>query len=510
MKLLSIEQIRAWDAYTIEHRYPSLELMERAGRAFTRWLLNNIPQELLSRIVILCGPGNNGGDGLVISRLLVKEGYDVVVVALPENFRRSRDFTVNFERLLRTGIVTIHIADDPPAQTRALLEGATLIVDALWGSGLSRPLEGLPARLIELVNSVEKAVVSVDIPSGLFADKKPEDVAIRARWTVSFQVPKLCFFMPECAEYVGRWVVVDIGLLPEFLEKVDTNKFFLTGRELAPMVYERPRFSHKGTFGHVLVVAGSKGRIGAAILCGLGALRAGAGLVTLHVPSAYLQAVHACAPELMTSPDLHPEFFTQVPELERFTVVVVGPGLGTCPESVSAFASLIEKWRGPLVVDADGLNILAANPELLKRLPPLTVLTPHPGEFRRLFGADSNSFEQIDRLSELAQQHRAYIILKRHHTVIATPEGHIYFNTTGNPGMATAGSGDVLAGMIAGFLAQGYCSRDAVLLGVYLHGLAGDLALQEETQQTLTATKLLEWLPAAINHLRQLTQTKTQ
>lgn len=501
MKILTAEQTRELDRYTIAHEpIASLALMERAARAFTTWFIERFTDR--DRPVWLyCGPGNNGGDGLAVARMLHEDGYEVRVIRCLIGDQLSDDNRYNLERLQSKRVVAIQTLQ--PNDALPSVPAGAIVVDALFGSGLSRPVTGYWAHLLDQLNEQPVVRVAIDVPSGLFADRHTEGTTLHADYTVCFQLPKLAFFLPENGEAVGEWVVVPIGLHPQALAAAATPYHYLQAADLRPLLYHRRRFDHKGTFGHALIVAGSYGKMGACILSSRAALRAGAGLVTVHVPRCGYEIIQIAFPEAMAIVDQHKFAFSQVGDLDRYDAVGVGPGLGTNDVTFCALRDLIEAADQPLVLDADALNIISHHPELLSELPPHSILTPHPKEFERLFGATDNDFTRLEVLRERARTHQLVIVLKSGATAIAAPDGTIYFNSTGNPGMGTAGTGDVLTGMLTGLLAQGYSPLEAAQIGVFLHGLAGDLAAADLEQECLIAEDLISHLGKAMRALKQ-------
>ncbi len=500
VKIPNIEQIRAWDAYTIrEEPVASLELMERAANAFVRWFVGQFNED--SPVYIFCGTGNNGGDGLAIARLLRNRFYNVQVVLCGSVERLSPDARTNHNRLVKMHTVPIHQwAEGKPLPE---VPAGAVLVDALFGSGLNRPVEGAMADLLEQLNALEGVRrVAVDIPSGMFADRHTPGVSFLAHFTVSFQVPKLGFFFPENAQRVGEWVVVPIGLREDFVEQVETPFHWLAPEEVGGWLHPRRKYDHKGTYGHALLVVGGYGKVGAAVLAAKACLRSGAGLVTVHAPRCAYEILQISFPEAMVSVDEHHYCFSSPPSLKRYKAIGTGCGLGTNPITVRGLRALLENTEHPLVLDADALNILGAYAELFKLLPKGSILTPHPREFERLFGPTPNHFERNALQRRKARELGIFIILKGAHTCIATPNGEAFFNMTGNPGMATGGSGDVLTGVLTGLLAQGYPPREAALLGVCLHGLAGDLAAEKHDLEALLAGDLIDFLGKAFRSLR--------
>jgi len=498
MKLLTGRQIREWDAFTIKNEpISSIDLMERASRCFTDWFVRRYPS-VSRKVLVFCGNGNNGGDGLAIARMLRDNFYDVQVLILRFAGQDTTDFDLNLGRLMRPGDVpVIYIHDTMP-----VIPSDSILIDALMGTGVSRTLTGTLADLIMAINKASKyKLISVDIPSGMPTEGLVTGPAIEASETFTFQVPKLSFFLPENDKFCPSWTVGDIGLLPQYLTSV-ISEAEMVDQELAASVYHRrTRFQHKGDFGHALLMAGSPGKVGAAVLASRACLYSGAGLVTACIPAEAAQSLIAAIPEAMTliSGNQH---FTGSPltDPDMYTIGV-GPGLGTHQDSIQALAQLLPSVKKPMVIDADALNILALEPSLWDHIPAGSILTPHPGEFRRLFGDFVDSMQMFDIQIQKAEQHDVIIVLKGAFTRIATPHGKVYINNTGNPGMATAGSGDVLTGIITGLLAQKYAPEQAAILGVWLHGKAGDLAADHLSQEALTASDITGHLGQAYKSL---------
>ncbi len=492
LKILSAQQIRELDAYTITHEpVASIDLMERACRAFCSWFTENFYETL--RIGVVCGTGNNGGDGLGIARMLLQMGYKVQVWIVRGSDKESADFSINRQRLPDK----IPVAELTAPQVAIDFHGVDLIIDALFGSGLSRPAEGIYARAIAAMNQADCLRVAVDIPSGLMADVPSEGVVVQAHHTVTFQLPKLAFLLPQNYPFVGEWHVVDIGLSKKFMARAETKNYLLTSSGVRRLLKPRSKFDHKGHYGHALLIAGSRGKMGAAILAAMGVLRSGAGLLTVHVPTGAYPILQTAVPEAMVSVDPHADLFSEPPQTEQFQVIGIGPGLGTDRHTVRALDALFSSARVPMVLDADALNILAAHPNMLHRIPPGSLLTPHPGEFKRLVGEWKNDFERLKRQIQLAVQLQSVVVVKGAHSAIACPDGTVWFNNTGNPGMAKGGSGDALTGILTGLMARGYGAADAARLGCWVHGLAGDLTLHEKGPESLITRDLLEKLPKA-------------
>lgn len=495
MKLFTTEQIRAWDAYTIEHEpIASVELMNRAAGVFVDWLTRLYPDTELP-VWIFAGTGNNGGDGVAVARLLHRQFYTAKVFVCDFGGTHSADFDAQIAALPPHGAVELHTLTSPD-QFPPIPKNA-LLIDALFGSGLTRPLQGAWAELVARINALPNEKVAIDLPSGLFADRHTTGPCIRATRTFSFETPKIALFFPENAGHVGEWSYGSISLHPEYAQMTDTNFHMVTHAEAQAMVRPQMRFSHKGTYGHALLVNGRLGSMGAAVLSAGACLRAGVGLLTAHTPRCGLDILQTRVPEAMCIVDAGDTHWTELPDLNRYSAIGVGCGIGQENQTAQALKRLLQTARVPLVLDADALNILAKHPNWFSFLPENTVLTPHPKEFERLFGAGANDFERNALQWAKAREHRIFIVLKGAFTAIACPDGSCWFNTTGNPGMATGGSGDVLAGLLTGLLAQGYSAREACLLGVYLHGLAGDLAAADKSQPALVAGDLVDYLGKA-------------
>lgn len=491
MKIFSAAQIRDWDQFTIQQEpVASIDLMERAAAKCAAWIDRNITAG--KEISIFCGPGNNGGDGLVTARLLMKEKRKLRLYILESN-QYSRDFSINLERLATVSLEAHYLrtpADFPE------VDSGHVIIDALYGSGLNRPLDGIAAQLVAHLNQSGSTILSIDIASGLFADKSSRgNPVIRPAHTLTFQAYKLAFLLPENEDYTGELTVLDIGLHPDYDHATATTCELVTPATARSLYRPRKPFAHKGNYGSLLLIAGSHGMMGAAVLAAKACLRSGAGKLTCYIPGCGYPILQSTVPEAMCLTDKGETYITATGAPQGFDAVAMGPGLGRQPDSLPMLQSLFEQ-QTPLVLDADALNLLATQPQLYTKIPRNTILTPHPKEFERLFGKTGDEFERLQLAMEKAQELGIYIVLKGKYSFIATPGGRGYFNSTGNPGMATGGSGDVLTGILLGMLGQ-YPTRDAVVLGVYLHGLAGDLAAMHQTQEAMTAGDITDFLPDA-------------
>jgi NAD(P)H-hydrate epimerase len=490
MKILSAEQIRQWDQYTIKHEaISSLDLMERAAGQSTKWIVEN--DLIQSPIKIFCGKGNNGGDGLVIACQLAEKGITAQVYILETGNTGSSDFQANLARLNSYPVQKYFLRN---GETFPEIETDEIVIDALFGSGLSRPLEGLPADLVEHINKSNATVISIDLPGGMFCDRStiPHPI-IKATHTLTFQTLKLCFLFPENEEYFGKVHLLSIGLSQSYLLSLNSS-YELADAELIKQLYKpRKKFSHKGTYGHTLIVAGGKGKMGAALLSTLACLRSGSGLVTILVPKGEFAIVQTAAPEAMAAAQEE----IQLLEWSKYSAIGLGPGLGTGEHAVSVAEQVLSNSAKPIVIDADALNIISTNHSLLDKIPAGSILTPHPKEFERLFGKPQTNFDRLEIAKEHALSLKVFIIVKGFYSLLACPDGRVFFNSTGNPGMATGGSGDVLTGILSGLLSQGYSSEHASVLGMYLHGLAGDLAARALSQEALIAGDIIDYLGKA-------------
>lgn len=497
MQIYTTQQIKAIDALTMRYEpISSIDLMERAAKRIFEWLAAHISPS--QRVVVLCGPGNNGSDGLALARMLHQCFFRVEVYCL-EATTHSADFEQNLHRLRQTGIKPQIISSStslPP------LSSNCLVVDALFGSGLSRPLSGLAALLVEHINAAQVQVISIDMPSGMAGEEHPKHwPTVRSNMCLTLGQPKLSLLMPESAPYVQQWEVLDIGLHPQALADTPTPYHLTTENDVRRLIHRRCRFAHKGNLGHALIVAGSRGMMGAAMLCTHGALRSGTGLVTAHVPRCGEMPMLQEHPEALLSLDPSEVRFTKPAFGRAYTAASIGPGLGTAPETVVALRDFLRQVRMPLVIDADALNIIAQNQELWELVPPNTIITPHPKEFERLFGPTTSGYAQLQKARAEAQAHNIVIVLKGAYTQVVLPNGDVRINSTGNSGMATGGSGDVLAGLIAGLLAQGYSPESAAIVGTYTHGLAGDLAAKKCGEHGMNSTDIANFVALALKRL---------
>lgn len=501
MKVFRTSQIRALDAYTIEHEpISSFGLMKRASTVLFNELLQFLERD--ARVCIVAGPGNNGGDALVVARLLRMVGFRLEVFLVSGSGACSSDCREAMREYELSG-GEVRLVGDASLDTFSV-KGFDYVVDGLFGSGLNRPLEGLYAEVVRRVNASGARVVSIDIPSGLFGEDNRQNTpgtVIRAERTFTFQFPKLAFMLYENAPFVGEAKVLDIQLHPEGMREMPSDYHLFGKGDAVGMLHKRGEFSHKGTFGHALLVAGSYGMAGAALLGAKAALRSGCGLLTVHLPSRCCDALQVSVPEAVVSLDSDGVSFSELPDLSRYDAVGVGPGLGKKDQTRAALSHLLGRVAVPLVVDADALNIIAEE-GWLSRLPENTIITPHPKEFDRLMGASHSGYERLEKQLALSRERGVIVVLKGANTSVSLPDGRCFFNTTGNPGMATAGSGDVLTGIVLSLLAQKYTAEEAALLGVFVHGLSGDLASESFGQEGLMAGDLADFVGRAIMSLR--------
>ena len=508
MKILSSAQLRQWDKYTIEHEpISSIDLMERASMAFCSAFMKRWQTD--TPVMVFAGFGNNGGDALAISRILAQQEYQVETYLFNTGSKGlSNDCEMNRRKLMEQGIVKfVEVTAQffPPK-----ISEQTVVIDGLFGTGISRPLAGPFAAVVKYVNAAAKQIVSIDVPSGLMTENNDGNIKeniIRATHTFTFQCQKIAFLFPENQQFVGNVEVLDIGLL-------DTNQLFINSpysilekNEVVGLLKTRPRFAHKGTCGHALLVAGKKNMAGCAVLSAKACMRTGVGKLTIHTQEANRTILQLAVPEAIL--DVEPEtrdkrtaITKSLSYVNSFSAVGIGPGIGTDENAFDILSHLFNESEAPLVLDADALNIIAAHPGLKSLIPPGSILTPHKGELARLLNSTDNSFEQLQLAMQFAQQQGIYIIAKDAYTAIITPEGIVHFNTIGNAGMATAGCGDVLTGIILSLLAQGYTSADASILGVYLHALSGDIAAEQLCEESLIASDIIDTLPQAFRRMK--------
>ena len=493
LKILTTNQIRHLDQYTIKKEpIASIDLMERAAFAFTDWFLDKFPHGV--QVHVFSGIGNNGGDAMAVARMLLLRKYQVKINVVGNIEKGSADFITNYNRL-DDQVDIHHIESDRDFYT---IPEDHVIIDGLFGSGLSRVLEGFYVDLVSYLNYQEAPRISIDIASGLFADvNTPSETIVKADYTVAFQVPKLAFMLPQNEDYVGDWEVVDIGLSQKFIDGLDTKYHLTEPEDFLDIFRPRKKFTHKGDAGKVLLIAGSTGKTGAAILAARAILKSGAGLLTIHAPQESLIALQTAVPEAMVDLDAHNDYFSFPPKLKEYSSIGIGPGINANKVTSKAFDELLKQCKNPIIIDADALNILAERMQLMQYVPKGSILTPHPGEFRRLVGKWENDFEKLEKQIEFSRKYSVNVVVKGAHSCITNVKGEVFYNNSGNPGMATAGSGDVLTGIISGILGQGIEPELALRAGVYIHGLAGDFAVKKTGEISLIASDIVNHLPNA-------------
>lgn len=495
MKILNRDEIRFADEYTIQNEpISSLDLMERAARTCVMQIMKRVDDS--EPIFVICGKGNNGGDGFAIARMLLERSYTCTAVLVNYTSEFTPDCKANFERLKAAYPDSIYeINSEKDLETTRFTSVSTL-VDALLGTGLNIPLSGLLKDVVEFINKNFTKKISIDCPSGLFIDKAndPEDSIVNSTLTLTFQYPKLSFFMAQNKWAVPQFDILNIGLHPHVEHLVQTKQFFISKNEIKQLITTRPKFSHKGNFGHALIIAGSYSMRGAASISAKACLRSGAGLLTVHSVESTIDALMHHLPEAMCSVDSNAEFICELPDLKNYSAIAIGPGIGTAQETADVLKKLLNYNTSSLVIDADALNILSENKTWLSFLPAETIITPHPKEFDRLTEQHSFDMDRYNTAKHFAMKHKLIVVLKGTYTVVCMPDGSSYFNNTGNAGLAKGGSGDALTGIITGLLARGYRAPQAALIGVHIHGAAADLAIKKSSMESILATDVIDKL----------------
>ncbi|WP_430969031.1 NAD(P)H-hydrate dehydratase [Spongiimicrobium sp. 2-473A-2-J] len=502
MKIFSAKQIYEADKFTIENQQIESEaLMERAAVQIFNWIHHRM-QGAQVKIHLFCGIGNNGGDGIALARHLQEHGYNIAVNVVNYSEKRSKDFLINLDRLKDRKIWPSFLDSDCEFPE---IGKDDIIVDAIFGIGLNRVPDPWVVNLMQHLNESQAFVLSIDVPSGLFMDKVPKDpqAAVRSNYVLSFQAPKLIFFLPQTGSYSNQWEVLDIGLDPEYLMETETEYELMGKNQVLPWYLPREKFSHKGTYGHALIMGGSYGKIGAVILASRACLTSGSGLVTAHVPSCGYIPLQTALPEAMVITAAGEREVSSVDFDISPTAIGLGMGWGTSKNTGKALRGFLEQNRQPLVLDADALNLLSKYPDLLKKIGKQAVLTPHPKELERLLGTWKDDFDKLKKAKAFSAKYDCILVIKGSHTITVYRDKG-YINTTGNPGMATAGSGDVLTGIITALIAQGYPPLRAAIFGVYLHGRAGDIAVEQMGYQALTASDISHHIGKAYIDLFEL------
>ena len=505
MKIFTSKQIHELDTYTIEHEpISSINLMERAARVLACKIMNRWSRDV--PVVVFAGPGNNGGDALAVARMLADKQYSVSAFLFNIKNNLSDDCYSNKLRLRDSKrikeFVEVTAEFDPPALTCD-----TLVIDGLFGSGLNKPLGGGFASLVKYINSSGSTVVSIDLPSGLMSEDNTYNIAnniVRADFTFTFQMKKLCMYFADCQQYLGEVKVLDIQLSEEWIRTTDSYMSIIERDQVMSLMRDRSVFAHKGSMGHALIIAGSYGMAGAATLATRACLRSGVGKVTAHIPQCNYTIMQISVPEAIVQIDRDDCCFSEAVDSSMYDAVAIGPGLGQRETTGTALISQIRRTQCPIILDADALNILGSRMAWMQQLPKGILMTPHPKEFDRMDGESSSDYERLSKAREMAQRMQAYILLKGHYSALCQPDGTVIFNSTGNAGMATAGTGDVLTGIIVGLMSRGYPQAAAALVGCYIHGLAGDIAAAEKGEESLIASDIIEALPLAFRELSQV------
>lgn len=508
MKILSTQELKKLDAYSVKNApVTRQDLVENAAQEFCRVFSASHSREKILKIFI--GPGNNGADGLAAARILTREGYEVKAYILRLKNKPSKEFSVNEERL--RSLQTVAVYDLKTESRLPKLESTDIVIDAIFGTGLNRTLEedSLAGKVVKHINAGKAEVVALDIPSGMFADKPTTGLAVKADQAIAIQLPRYCFFFPESYEYLHDWKITKpIGLDESYISNADSLAIMIDHGIAAKILSNRKRkkFTQKRDFGHALIIAGSKGKAGAAFMCAKASVVTGSGLTTALLPAGMETAFYAYLPEAMSVYSSNSEIINEIPvNPERFSCIGFGPGVGKTETAIHAFEQLLEKTtlESKLVIDADALNILSLRRELLEMLPPYSVITPHQNEFERLAGKAENHYQRIEMAKGFARANNIIVVLKGAYTAIATPDDTLYFNSTGNTGLAKGGTGDVLTGIITSLIAQGWSQEEACVLGVYLHGLAADIAVKESSVRSLTPSDIIACLGKAYQELEK-------
>jgi NAD(P)H-hydrate epimerase len=487
MKIFTAEQIRSWDHFTISHEpVSSIQLMERASMAAAHWISEHCKNH--KKLAVFCGNGNNGGDGLALARILYLKGFDVDVFVGDSKRKFSDDALVNLKRLRDLSGISVRKFDQIE---HCNFDDKTIIIDALFGTGLSRPLEGDLKGLVEQLNSKKNIKISIDVPSGLSSDEifDNDPVILKSDYTLTFQGWKRTFLHPETGKYTGKVEVLDIDLNKTYADTTDAEYFIIDDPLIESIFRPRQEFSHKGSYGKAAIIGGSYGKIGAAVLATQSALKTGAGLTFTLAPECGYEILQTSCPEAMFI-EGGEQFVTKF-EIDKDLTCGIGPGLGTHPDTEKSFLSFLKNYTSPLILDADALNIISKKSGNLKLIPKKSIITPHPKEFERLFGSTENSFKRLELAREKAEEYHIYIILKDHHTQVITPEGNVFYNITGNAGLAKGGSGDILTGILTSLLAQGYSEEETCILGIWLHGRSADLASERHSKESMLPTDVI-------------------
>lgn len=486
MKILTAKQIQDCDQYTIKNEpVASIHLMERAAQACVDWISENCNHH--RNFAIFCGTGNNGGDGFAIAKMLYLKGFDIDVFTNCKG-KFSPDAHVNFKALKEISGITLRDFKDAAGYR---FDNRTVIIDAIFGTGLSRPAEGDVRNLIAMLNDKTNLKISIDLPSGLFADHifSEGSTVFKADYTLSLQFWKKTFLHPETGKYTGKVHILDIRISDDCIAEARTDDFVI--HDMVKNIFRlRDDFSHKGTYGKAIIAGGSYGKMGAAVLAARSCLRSGAGLTFVSAPKCGYEIIQTAAPEALFL-EAGTDYIDRFGPDEK-AVFGIGPGLGTHEKTAESFLLFLRTYSRPLVLDADALNIISEHPGSVELIPEKSLITPHPKEFERLFGKTENSFERLQLAKTKARELNVYIILKDHHTQVVTPEGKVFYNITGNSGLAKGGSGDILTGILTSLLAQQYTEEQAAILGVWFHGRAAEYASERCSKESVLPTDVIE------------------
>ncbi|MDP1800528.1 MAG: NAD(P)H-hydrate dehydratase [Bacteroidota bacterium] len=502
MKIFSAEQIKQIDAFTIANEpISSIDLMERAAMACTKRIMKLVNTE--GEIIVFCGKGNNGGDGLAITRLLLERGFNCQAFVINYTEKFSADAEINYNKLKETFATKISEINSLADLKEKITSTNYIVIDALLGTGINKTIDGLLKETVTFINANFKRIISIDVPSGLFVDEtsKDNECIICSTLTLTFQFPKLAFLFPENKNYVPEFEVLDIGLSAKAIQDEFTNFYYITKQYISSFLKPRNKFSHKGNYGHALLLAGSKGKSGAAIISSRACLRSGAGLLTLHSNKSTIEGLLHHLPEAMSIEDTDEDHISEIEKPENYDAIGFGPGVDTHEDTQIVLKKILQYYTGKLIIDADGLNILSENKTWLDFLPPETILTPHPKEFERLFGKHENDFEKTKALKHISLKYNCIVVLKGAHSSVAFPDGSVFFNSSGNPGLAKAGSGDALTGIVLGLLARGYTAPKATLIGLFIHGYAADMCVKKKSMESLLISDVIDQLPKAFKKL---------
>ena len=502
MKIFNSTSIKEIEYATCEQQnINSLELMERAASAIVDVIISQFVRS--KRFVVVAGPGNNGGDALAVARMLIEQGFrNVEIFLFNVKGKLSPDCEEERRRLIT--LDNVDFTEITKEFTPPYLCEKDVVIDGLFGSGLHEPMQGGFLSLARYINESGAYTISIDVPSGLFGEwnhnVNRRDI-IHANLTLAIEFPRLSFFFEENEYVIGDWDILPIELSKEKIQSTPANFFIVEPQEIKNKLRPRRKFTGKRDYGSVLLMAGRLGMMGAAVMTAKAAMRTGAGLVTVHAPRCGMNILQTAVPEVMYEPDKNERSITDMTIFHDHQAIAIGPGIGCFEETINALERLFKTTKNPLILDADALNCISLRPTLLSLIPPFSIITPHIGEFDRLFGEHNSSEERLKKAISMSQQYNIIIVLKGHYTATIRPDGRVYFNTTGNPGMATAGAGDVLTGIIAAFMAQGYKPEMASVIGVYIHGLAGDLAVEQTGEYGMIASDIIDNIGKAIRYL---------